>query len=101
NLNQRSFDKLEVPSRMAAAMRFAPARVNVGALGPRESASADFILWSATRADLDLQWVDPKDPRFVYESKPFTAAERRDLEKKLRRPTGQDKEGENTRIRSA
>jgi hypothetical protein len=88
---------------MVAAIRFTPVRIPLEALGSGESAGADFIVWSATRADdeWNLQWVDPKDPRFVYESKRFTVAERQELEKKLRRPSGPDKEGENTHVRAA
>jgi hypothetical protein len=55
---------------------------------------AKFTLWSATRPDLHLEFADAADPRFVYEKRPLTREEARELEKKLR------KEGGNTRVRN-
>ena len=95
NVAQRDFEDLDVPIEMAAPLMFSPPRENLGTLVARDSAVAHFTLWSATRDSVDLQWGDADDPRFVYEKKPFSPAECRDLEKKLR------KEGTNTRVHAA
>ena len=100
-VGQRRFEKLEVPILMAAPVQFLPTRINIGTIAARESGVADFTLWSATRSTLDFTGADSKDPLFTYEFKPFSPEERRDLEKKLRRPAAADKKGENTRVRAA
>jgi hypothetical protein len=95
NVAQRDFEDLDVPIVMAAPLMFSPPRDNLGTLVARDSAVARFTLWSATRDAVDLKWGDADDPRFVYDKKPFSSEECRELEKKLR------KEGANTRVHSA
>jgi hypothetical protein len=100
DLGGRQFDKLDVPIVTTVPLRFAPLRVDVGTLGPRDSETVKFTVWSATRDALEFQ--PSSDPLFEYTSKPFTPAERANLEKDLRGgPDKKDKSsGESTRIRS-
>lgn len=95
NARYRSFENLVVPIVIAAPMMYKPARANIGNLGPRDSAVADFTLWSATRESPDFKLNDSADPLFRQEATPFTKEECADLEKQFR------KGGENTRVRSA
>jgi hypothetical protein len=90
----RFVETLNVATRISAPIRFHPLRGNVGDLAARTSGTTEFTLWTSTRETLDLKWEDA-GPFYTYDAQPFSAEERRELEKKLRA----DKE--NTRVLQA
>ncbi len=94
-VRERGFEKLQVPTIVAAPIRYSPGRISVGNLAPGGSAAAEFTVWSSTRSMLDLQWADRTHSLFHYESKPLSPEETHALEVKLRQ------DGTNTRIRRA
>jgi hypothetical protein len=93
-MRERDFSRLDVSVMIAPPILFSPPRASVGTLGPRDSATAEFMLYSSTRSAPDLK-IGDEDPLFVSRLAPFTPEETKQLEKKLRK--GED----STRIKSA
>jgi len=76
---------LEALVAFVLPVRFSPHIKDFGTLVPHGVGHAEFWFWSGTRDHFDLDVKEKKDnPCFVFEAKPLSAAECRDLEKRLK-----------------
>ncbi len=96
-MRAREFADLEVPIVMAHPAQFYPARANVGVLGPADTATAEFFVWSATRDALDMSIpAKAADPLISVDTRPLKGKEIEDLQADLKKSVQI-----NTRIRVA
>jgi hypothetical protein len=81
--------ELNTAAAFVMPVRYSPAIKDIGYLGPRGSAHAEFWFWSATRDRFDLDVREKReDPCFVFRATDLTPEQCRQLEKRLNTERG-------------